>query len=102
MVSCQERRIPPKRPLGEPQDFDVAIASTRLRKNRIGTATELVRTAKIWITIDHHPSESSYGDLTYIDATAPATGQILFELIQSRRLPMDAGIAEKLVRRHLH
>ena len=83
-------------PLGEPQDFDVAIALDTATQIRLGTATELVRSAKIWINIDHHPSNPGYGDLVYIDSTAPATGQILFELIQSQGLPMDAAIAENL------
>ena len=83
-------------PLGEPQDFDVAIALDTATQVRLGTATELVRSAKIWINIDHHPSNPGYGDLVYIDSTAPATGQILFELIQSQGLPMDAAIAENL------
>jgi phosphoesterase RecJ-like protein len=83
-------------PQGEPQDFDVAIALDTATQARLGTATELVRSAKIWINIDHHPSNPGYGDLVYIDSTAPATGQILFELIQSQGLPMDAAIAENL------
>lgn len=83
-------------PLGEPQDFDVAIALDTATQTRLGTATELVRSAKIWINIDHHPSNPGYGDLVYIDSNAPATGQILFELIQSQGLPMDAAIAENL------
>ena len=85
-------------PLGEPQrNFDVAIAlDFTATQIRLGTATELVRSAKIWINIDHHPSNPGYGDLVYIDSTAPATGQILFELIQSQGLPMDAAIAENL------
>lgn len=83
-------------PQGEPQDFDVAIALDTATQSRLGTATDLVRSAKIWVNIDHHPSNPRYGDLVYIDATAPATGQILFELITSQQLPMDPAIAENL------
>ncbi|MFZ1219272.1 MAG: bifunctional oligoribonuclease/PAP phosphatase NrnA [Chthoniobacterales bacterium] len=83
-------------PLNEPQDFDVAIALDTATESRLGTSTELVRSAKTWINIDHHPSNPGYGDLVYIDATAPATGQILFELITSQGLPIDAAIAENL------
>jgi phosphoesterase RecJ-like protein len=83
-------------PLSEPQDFDVAIALDTATQSRLGTATSLVRSAKTWINIDHHPSNPRYGDLVYIDSNAPATGQILFELIQSQGLPMDAAIAENL------
>jgi bifunctional oligoribonuclease and PAP phosphatase NrnA len=83
-------------PLSGPQDFDVAIALDTATQSRLGTATSLVRSARTWINIDHHPSNPGYGDLVYIDSTAPATGQILFELIQSQGLPMDAAIAENL------
>jgi phosphoesterase RecJ-like protein len=84
------------RPPGEPQDFDVAIALDTATQNRLGTAGEAVRQAKTWINIDHHPSNPGYGDLVYIDPTSPATGQILFELMQSEQLPMDPAIAENL------
>src|SRR5437588_4451968 len=79
-----------------PYDFDVAIALDTATQSRLGTAGESVRSAKTWINIDHHPSNPGYGDLVYIDPTAPATGQILFELIQSERLPFDHAIAENL------
>ena len=84
------------RPPMEPQDFDVAVALDTATQNRLGTAGESVRHAKTWINIDHHPSNPGYGDLVYIDPTSPATGQILFELIQSEQFPMDPAIAENL------
>lgn len=83
-------------PLSDPRDFDVAIALDTATQSRLGTSTALVRSAKTWINIDHHPSNPGYGDLVYIDSTAPATGQILFELITSQGLPMDSAIAENL------
>jgi phosphoesterase RecJ-like protein len=83
-------------PPREPQDFDVAIALDTATQNRLGTAGESVRHAKTWINIDHHPSNPGYGDLVYLDPTSPATGQILFELIQNQQLPMDPSIAENL------
>lgn len=84
------------RPPREPGDFDVAIALDTATQNRLGTAAESVRSAKTWINIDHHPSNPGYGDLVYLDPVSPATGQILFELIQSEGFPMDSAIAENL------
>jgi bifunctional oligoribonuclease and PAP phosphatase NrnA len=84
------------RPPREPQDFDVAVALDTATQTRLGTAGEAVRNAKMWINIDHHPSNPGYGDLVYIDPASPATGQILFELIRSEQLPMDPDIAENL------
>jgi len=83
-------------PPNEPEDFDVVLALDTATRQRLGTPLQSIRSAKVWINIDHHPSNPRYGDLVYIDPTAPATGQILFELLQSQDLPLDKEIAENL------
>ena len=84
------------KPPAEPEGVDVAIALDTAIQNRLGNSLPAVRSAKIWINIDHHPSNPGYGDLVYIDPKSPATGQILFELIKSEKLPIDTAIAENL------
>jgi phosphoesterase RecJ-like protein len=84
------------KPPSLPEDVDVAIALDTAIQNRLGTTLQAVRSAKIWINIDHHPSNPGYGDVVYVDPNAPATGQIVFELIQSQKLPLDREIAENL------
>jgi phosphoesterase RecJ-like protein len=84
------------KPPAEPQDFEVALALDTATQDRLGTAGKAVRNAKTWINIDHHPSNPRYGDLVHIDPASPATGQILFELIRSEKLPLDQRIAENL------
>ena len=84
------------KPPTEPEDVDVAIALDTAIQNRLGTTLPAVRSAKLWINIDHHPSNPGYGDLAYVDPNSPATGQILFELIKSEKLPVDSAIAENL------
>ena len=84
------------KPPADPEDVDVAIALDTAIQDRLGTTLPAVRSAKVWINIDHHPSNPGYGDLVYINPKAPATGQILFELIRSEKLPIDAAIAENL------
>jgi bifunctional oligoribonuclease and PAP phosphatase NrnA len=84
------------KPPTEPEDVDVAIALDTAIQNRLGTTLPAIRSAKLWINIDHHPSNPGYGDLVYIDSKAPATGQILFELIKSEKLPLDSAIAQNL------
>ena len=79
-----------------PEDFDVAIALDTAVQNRLGTTTAAVGSAKLWINMDHHPSNPRYGDLVYIDPTAPATGQILFELLTNQKFPITPAIAENL------
>ncbi len=84
-----------KQPPAEPQEFDLAVALDTAVQNRLGTAYAAVK-APLWINIDHHPTNPRYADLNYIDSVAPATGQIIFELITAEKLPMNAAIAENL------
>src|SRR5712691_1568472 len=83
-------------PPNEPEDFDVVLALDTATRQRLGTPLQAIRSAALWINIDHHPSNPRYGDLVHIDPIAPATGQILFELLQSQNLPLDERIAENL------
>ncbi len=84
-------------PPNEPEDFDVVLALDTATRQRLGdNVLAAVGQAKLWINIDHHPSNPRYGDLVHIDSIAPATGQILFELLQGQELPLDEGIAENL------
>src|SRR4051812_37750391 len=80
------------KPPPDPQDFDVAIALDTATENRLGTAAAAVKSAKLWVNIDHHPSNPRYGDLVFIDAIAPATGQILFELLCTAAMPVDVAV----------
>jgi phosphoesterase RecJ-like protein len=84
------------KPPAAPEDVDVAIALDTAIQNRLGTAFGAVRSAKIWINIDHHLSNPGYGDLVYVDPAAPATGQIIFDLLQSEGFPFNREIAENL------
>ncbi|HET9418117.1 MAG TPA: bifunctional oligoribonuclease/PAP phosphatase NrnA [Chthoniobacterales bacterium] len=84
------------KPPAEPEDVDLAIALDTAIQNRLGTALTAIRATKLWINIDHHLSNPRYGDLVHIDDSAPATGQILFDLITSEKLPIDRDIAENL------
>ncbi|PYK39968.1 MAG: hypothetical protein DME60_08975 [Verrucomicrobia bacterium] len=84
------------KPPSTPEDFDCAIALDTAIQNRLGTALGAVRSAKIWINIDHHPSNPGYGDVIHVDPDAPATAEIIFRLIKSQSLPFNRDIAENL------
>ncbi|MFD2256261.1 bifunctional oligoribonuclease/PAP phosphatase NrnA [Luteolibacter algae] len=74
---------------GEPVDVDVAIALDTATKPRLGERSlHAAGRAKFWINIDHHISNPAYGDLNVIDAGKPATGQIIYELIQQLGYPL--------------
>ena len=48
------------------------------------------------INIDHHVSNEGYGDLNYVDPTAPATGQIIYEFFKEIGAPLSSDIAANL------
>ncbi len=78
------------------ENVDIAIALDTAIQNRLGSALAAVASAKIWINIDHHLSNPGYGDMAIVDIDAPATGEIIFRLIKSQRLPLNHDIAENL------
>ena len=83
------------RPPEQPGTFDLAVALDTAIQNRLGRAGDAVR-AGTWINIDHHPTNPHYGNLNYVDPTAPATGQIIFELLFAEKFPLTPAIAENL------
>jgi phosphoesterase RecJ-like protein len=84
------------KPPSTAEDVDVAVALDTAIQNRLGTALAAVGSAKVWINIDHHPSNPGYGDMVILDPSAPATGEIIFNLIKSQGLPFNHDIAENL------
>ena len=84
------------KPPATAEDVDVAIALDTAIQSRLGTVLAAIRSAKIWINIDHHLSNPGYGDMVIVDPSAPATGEIIFRLIKSQGLPLNHDIAENL------
>lgn len=81
-----------QRPPAQPIAVDVAIALDTATKVRLGESNvHAASLAKTWLNIDHHISNPRYADFNYIDATSPATGQIVYEIIKHLALPMPAG-----------
>ena len=86
MVGSDRIETPPAEPIS---DVDVVIALDTATKPRLGAKVlEAVGHCERWINIDHHKSNPSYGNLNHIDSSSPATGQILYNLINALGLPM--------------
>jgi phosphoesterase RecJ-like protein len=85
-----------QRPPAEPQDFDVAVILDTAVHNRIGTSEKAIGRTEVTINLDHHVSNDHYGNLAYIDPLAPATGQVLYELIRGHDLPFTYAMADNL------
>lgn len=76
-------------PPADPVDADVCVALDCATKPRLGeNALCAASKAALWINIDHHISNQRYADLNHIDATSPATGQIIYHLLTSQGFPL--------------
>lgn len=63
---------------------------------RTGIAKSIFNNAKSTINIDHHITNSLFGNLNYIDAKASSTGEVIFELIKELGAEIDKSIAGAL------
>lgn len=76
---------PPAGPIG----VDVVFALDNATEPRLGEAAlQCASERRILVNIDHHVSNTRYGDVNLIDPASPATGQILHDLITALGMPL--------------
>ena len=81
----------------EPVEVDVVVSLDTANRPRLGAnSITSAEKAKLWVNIDHHKSNDGYGQINHIDVSAPATGQILYELLSSQEMPMPQETVEAL------
>ncbi len=83
-------------PPQQPENFDLAIALDTSDRARLGDCDAVIGSGTKLINIDHHPTNDGYGDINFVDAECPATGQILYELIRAAELPFSHEVADNL------
>jgi phosphoesterase RecJ-like protein len=86
-----------EQPGNGPVPADVVIAVDCATRERLGAkCLAALSPAARWINIDHHRSNEDYGDLHFVDSDAPATGEIVFNLLTSAGLPIDREIGSNI------
>lgn len=73
--------------------WDCAVLLDCASLDRAGLADEVLARADVVMNVDHHLTNPGFGDITYVDARAPATAALVVELFDAlgRRLgPHDA------------
>ncbi|HEX2748525.1 MAG TPA: bifunctional oligoribonuclease/PAP phosphatase NrnA [Verrucomicrobiales bacterium] len=86
-----------EQPGGETITADAVIAVDCATRERLGAkCLAALNDVPLWINIDHHRSNEDYGRLHFIDSDAPATGEIVFNLLSSAGLPLDRDIGSNL------
>ncbi|HEV2436606.1 MAG TPA: DHH family phosphoesterase [Verrucomicrobiae bacterium] len=82
----------PKRSL----KFDCVIATDCASFERLGAAGKCVQHRKILINIDHHESNTRYGDINWVSAREASCGELIFRLLKVARWPISRPIADCL------
>lgn len=68
------------------EEFDLLIVQDCGDAARLGAASKLFEHSKRVICIDHHISNSGFGDDSYINPKASSTSELVFELLPSERI----------------
>jgi phosphoesterase RecJ-like protein len=106
-VTCwNEDRIPQKYDFLDPDGvvqkpkrglrFDCVIATDAASFERLGSVGRCVAQRKLLINIDHHESNTRYGDLNWVSAREPSTGELIYRLLKIAKWPITKRIADSL------
>ncbi len=83
---------PPRRGM----KFDCVIATDCASFERLGNVGPFIARRKPLINIDHHESNTLYGDLNWVSAREPSTGELIYRLLKAGRWPVTRAIADCL------
>jgi len=106
VVCWNEDRIPQKYEFLDPDHllqrpkagvkFDCVISTDAASFERLGAVGPCVTQRKLFINIDHHESNTRFGDLNWVSAREPSTGELIFRLLKIAKWPISKSIADCL------
>ena len=106
VVCWNEDEMPPKYAFLDPDklfqkpkrkhQFDCVIATDCASFERLGAVGPRVANRKLLINIDHHASNTRYGDLNWVSAREPSTGELIFRLLKAAKWPITKRISNCL------
>ncbi len=76
--------------------FDCVIATDAASFERLGTVGKHIAKRKLFINIDHHESNTRYGDINWVSAREASTGELIYRLLKVARWPITKPIADCL------
>jgi bifunctional oligoribonuclease and PAP phosphatase NrnA len=76
--------------------FDCVLATDCASYERLGKVVPCISHRKILINIDHHESNTRYGDINWVSGREPSCGELIFRLLKVARWPITRPIADCL------
>lgn len=98
-VPAKYRFLDPGKDFEKPtagEEFDLVIATDCASYERLGAVTDFIKQRKQLINIDHHESNTRYGDVNWVSPREPSTGELIFRLLKTARWPITKPIADLL------
>jgi len=84
------------RQLRKPGTFDTAVILDCGDLQRIGKAADAVSKIPVIINVDHHITNTDFGDFQLIDTRASATSEIVYRLLKALAIPINSSIANSI------
>lgn len=78
------------------QSFDCVIATDCASFERLGRTAEHIGLRKLFVNIDHHASNTKYGDVNWISPKQASTGELIYQLLVQAKFPITSLIADCL------
>lgn len=82
---------------GQKEPYDLAIALDCATIKMLNGWANYFEDAKVKVTIDHHGTNTMYGDYNYVNPDAPACAQTLISIIQYFGVEIDKKIGTSLL-----
>lgn len=82
---------------GSTNPYDLAISLDSATIKMLNGWSNYFETAKVKVVIDHHGSNTMYGDYNYINPAAPACAQILITILEYFGIEIDKEIGTAIL-----
>jgi phosphoesterase RecJ-like protein len=76
--------------------FDCVIATDAASFDRLGKVGPCIADRKLLINIDHHESNTRYGDINWVSPREPSSGELIFRILKAGKWPISKPIADCL------
>ena len=64
------------------QTFDCVVATDAANYERLGRAGDCLKERRVLINIDHHASNTRFGDINWVSRREPSTGELIHRLLK--------------------
>ncbi len=78
------------------RSFDCVIATDCASLERLGTTAKHIAKRRLFVNIDHHASNTRYGDLNWVSDKQASTGELIYQLLAAAKWPITRQIADCL------